>query len=58
MDRIDNIRFKDPINTTKVRKRMDLPNSLVMRIIILPWVENKNLSSILIGYKYYCPNHH
>jgi hypothetical protein len=30
------IRFKDPINTTKVRKRMDLPNSLVMRIIILP----------------------
>jgi hypothetical protein len=30
------IRFKDPINTTKVRKRMDPPNSLVIRITILP----------------------
>ncbi len=30
------MKLKDPIKITKVRKRMDLPNSLVMRVIILP----------------------
>jgi hypothetical protein len=29
------MKFKDPIKITKVRKRMDPSNSLVMRIIIV-----------------------
>jgi len=29
------MKLKDPIKITKVRKRMDPPNSLLMRIIIL-----------------------
>jgi len=37
---------------------MDLPSSLVMRIIILFWMEDINLYNILIGYKDFYHNHH
>jgi hypothetical protein len=37
---------------------MDPPNSLVMKIIILFWMEDGNLFSILIGYKDFHHNHH
>ncbi len=37
---------------------MDSPNSLVMRIIILFWMEDKKNSNVLIGYKKFHPNHH
>jgi hypothetical protein len=37
---------------------MDPPNSLVMKIIILFWVEDENLSSILIGHNFFNHNHH
>jgi hypothetical protein len=37
---------------------MDLSNSLVMRIIILSWMEDGNLFSVFIGCKDSHPNHH
>jgi hypothetical protein len=39
-------------------KMMDSPNSLVMRFIILSWMEDKYFSKVLIGYKDFHPNHH
>ncbi len=47
-----------PIKITKVKKRMDTLNSLVMKIFILSWVEDGNIFSVFIGYKDFHPNHH
>jgi hypothetical protein len=46
-----------PIKITNVRKKMDPPNSLVMKIIVLFWVEDGNHSNILIGHKKFHHSH-
>ncbi len=41
------IKFKDAIKITKVNKKIDLPNSLVTRIIVLLWMKDGKLGYIV-----------